>query len=51
MQVAYQRQHVLGIGHFHRSLEICRAIALRHSTTLIVGGPTVEITQPDIKVL
>lgn len=51
MRVSYYCQHVLGIGHFHRSLEICRAIAAHHPTTLILGGPQVEVNQPDIDVL
>jgi predicted glycosyltransferase len=54
MNVAYYCQHVLGIGHFHRSMEICKAIA-RHQattqTTLILGGPPVEVDQPNIEVL
>lgn len=51
MKVSYYCQHVLGIGHFHRSLEICRAIARHHPTTLIVGGPPVAIDHPGIEVL
>ena len=51
MNVSYYCQHVLGIGHFHRSLEICRAIARHHPTTLIVGGPPVEIDHPGIEIL
>lgn len=51
MNVAYYCQHVLGIGHFHRSMEICKAIARHHPTTLIVGGPPVEVAQPGIQVL
>jgi predicted glycosyltransferase len=54
MNVAYYCQHVLGIGHFHRSMEICKAIARHHATTkttLILGGPPVEVDQPDIDVL
>jgi predicted glycosyltransferase len=51
MKVAYYCQHVLGIGHFHRSMAICRAIARRHPTTLIVGGPPVEVNQPELTVL
>ncbi len=42
LKIAYYCQHVLGIGHFHRSLAICRAIAKNSSTTLILGGPTVN---------
>jgi predicted glycosyltransferase len=51
MNVSYYCQHVLGIGHFHRSMAICRAIARRHPTTLILGGPPVEVAEPDIAVL
>ncbi len=51
MNVSFYCQHVLGIGHFHRSMEICKAIARNHPTTLIVGGPPVEVLHPDIKVL
>lgn len=51
MKVTYYCQHVLGIGHFHRSMEICKAIARRHPITLIVGGPPVEVNQPGIQVL
>lgn len=42
MRIAYYCQHVLGIGHFHRSLEICRELADHHEVRLIVGGPPVE---------
>lgn len=51
MKVAYYCQHVLGIGHFHRSLEICRAIARYHPTTLIVGGPPVTLDCPGIELV
>ncbi len=51
MNVSYYCQHVLGIGHFHRSMAICRAIARRHPTTLILGGPPVEVAEPDIAIL
>ena len=47
----YYCQHVLGIGHFYRSLEICRAIARHHQTTLIVGGPPVALDAPGLAVL
>lgn len=50
MRVAYYCQHVLGIGHFHRSLAICQALAQRHPTTLILGGPDVEITTSELNV-
>ncbi len=51
MNVSYYCQHVLGIGHFHRSMEICKAIARHHPTTLILGGPPVEFAQPNINLL
>lgn len=51
MKVSYYCQHVLGIGHFHRSMEICRAIARQHPTTLILGGPQVAVDHPDLQVL
>jgi len=51
MNIFYYCQHVLGIGHFHRSMEICRALSKKHTVTLILGGPPVEINQPQISVL
>jgi len=51
MKVSYYCQHVLGIGHFHRSMEICKAIARHHPTTLILGGPPVEVDFPALQVL
>jgi predicted glycosyltransferase len=51
MKVSFYCQHVLGIGHFHRSLELCKAIAVNHQTTLILGGPPVDIGSPGIEVL
>ena len=41
MKILYYCQHVLGIGHFHRSLEICRACSDAHQVTMIVGGPDI----------
>ena len=43
MKVACYCQHLLGIGHLRRTLEICRALATQHSTNLILGGPQVSI--------
>jgi predicted glycosyltransferase len=51
MKVSFYCQHVLGIGHFHRSLELCKAIAAGHKVTLIVGGPPVAVDSPAITVL
>ncbi len=42
MKIAVYCQHVLGVGHFHRSLELCRALALQHRVTMILGGPEVS---------
>ena len=47
MRITYYCQHVLGIGHLHRSLEICKAIAVEHQVTLILGGPKAHIDQRD----
>ncbi len=43
MKIIYYCQHVLGLGHFHRSLEICRACSAHHEVTMIVGGPQIEL--------
>ena len=51
MKISFYCQHVLGIGHFHRSLAICRALAERHSTTLILGGPPVRMGEEKVKTL
>ena len=51
MKVSFYCQHVLGIGHFHRSLAICRALAERHETTLILGGPPVKMEDERTKTL
>lgn len=51
MKVSFYCQHVLGIGHFHRSLAICRALADRHATTLILGGPAVAVSEENVKTL
>lgn len=51
MKICYYCQHVLGIGHFHRSLEICRALGSRHQVTMIVGGAEIQIEEPSIALL
>ena len=51
MKVSFYCQHVLGIGHFHRSLEICKALAVHHPTTLILGGPPVTFDHDRIQTL
>ncbi len=44
MKILYYCQHVLGIGHFHRSLEICRACSRDHDVTMVVGGPDIALS-------
>lgn len=43
MKILYYCQHVLGIGHFHRSLEICRACSRDHQVTMVIGGPEIAL--------
>lgn len=45
MKIAVYCQHVLGIGHFYRTLEICRALH-EHDVLLITGGPPVTAALP-----
>lgn len=45
MKVVFYSQHVLGIGHLFRSLEICRALD-RHEVILVTGGPSLEVALP-----
>ena len=49
MKTAIYCQHVLGIGHFFRTLEICRALD-PHPVVLISGGPeTPAVLPPNVK--
>jgi predicted glycosyltransferase len=48
MKIAYYCQQVLGVGHFHRSLEICRALSTRHNVTMITGGSSLDITEKSV---
>jgi predicted glycosyltransferase len=45
MNVVVYCQHVLGVGHLFRTLEICRALD-RHRVRLISGGPPVAAALP-----
>ena len=45
MKVFVYCQHVLGIGHLFRSLEICKALSA-HEVVLITGGPRLAIDLP-----
>ncbi|TRZ76557.1 MAG: glycosyl transferase, partial [Deltaproteobacteria bacterium] len=45
MKIIYYCQHVLGIGHFFRSLEICKAFT-GHEVILVTGGSWVPAPLP-----
>jgi predicted glycosyltransferase len=45
MKIIQYCQHVLGIGHLFRSLEICRALS-DHEVILVSGGPPVDTGLP-----
>ncbi len=51
MKIVCYCQHVLGIGHFHRSLEICKALATDHETVMILGGPDIDFEQSPVHFL
>lgn len=51
MRISYYCQHVLGVGHLRRSLEICKSLSASHETTLILGGPTTSIDTAGLKIL
>jgi len=46
MNVVFYCQHVLGIGHLFRSLELARAFH-RHRLVLVTGGPRVDVALPE----
>lgn len=48
MKIVFYCQHVLGVGHFHRSLAVCLAIAKEHQVTMILGGPAINISEPSL---
>ena len=45
MKIILYCQHVLGIGHFFRSLEICKALA-GHEVILVTGGSRINTPLP-----
>ena len=45
MKIFFYCQHVLGIGHLFRSLEICKALR-DHEVVLITGGPQITLHLP-----
>lgn len=46
MKILVYCQHVLGLGHYFRTLEICRAFD-RHEVVIIAGGPPIDAPLPD----
>ncbi|MGD9973996.1 MAG: glycosyltransferase family protein, partial [Desulfatirhabdiaceae bacterium] len=45
MKILYYCQHVLGMGHFFRSLEICRGLH-DHQVVMVSGGDPVNMPMP-----
>jgi predicted glycosyltransferase len=45
MKILVYCQHVLGVGHFFRTLEICRALS-DHDVALVTGGTPVDADLP-----
>jgi predicted glycosyltransferase len=46
MKIVYYCQHVLGMGHYFRSLEICRAFK-GHEVILVSGGTSLNMPVPE----
>ena len=46
MKIIQYCQHVLGMGHLFRSLEICRALS-DHEVVLVTGGPQIDTKLPE----
>ncbi|MBW2072039.1 MAG: glycosyl transferase [Deltaproteobacteria bacterium] len=46
MKIVQYCQHVLGMGHLFRTVELTRAFR-RHQVVLVTGGPVVEIELPE----
>lgn len=45
MRIVQYCQHVLGVGHFHRSLEIAKALA-PHEVVFVTGGAPMDFEPP-----
>ena len=45
MKIIFYCQHVLGVGHLFRALEICKALA-HHDVLLVTGGPRIDAKIP-----
>ncbi|MFW5733851.1 MAG: glycosyltransferase family protein [Oceanidesulfovibrio sp.] len=46
MKILHYSQHVLGVGHFFRSLALARALA-GHQVVMVSGGSPVDVPLPD----
>jgi predicted glycosyltransferase len=46
MKITIYCQHIWGVGHLFRTLEICRALS-GHEVILISGGPQVDVALPE----
>ncbi|MEE8480645.1 MAG: glycosyl transferase, partial [Desulfobacterales bacterium] len=46
MKIIQYCQHVLGIGHYFRTIEICRALE-KHEVILVTGGARVDVPLPN----
>ena len=46
MKIVFYCQHVLGVGHLFRALEICKALK-RHDVLLVTGGPQIDAKIPE----
>jgi predicted glycosyltransferase len=46
MKIIQYCQHVLGIGHYFRTIEICRALE-KHEVILVTGGARVNVPLPN----
>jgi predicted glycosyltransferase len=51
VRILHYCQHVLGIGHVQRSIQICRACARTHEVVMVMGGPPLTINEPSISLL
>lgn len=46
MKIIYYSQHIWGVGHVFRTLEICKALS-DHQIVLVTGGDRVDAPMPD----
>ena len=46
MRIIHYCQHIWGVGHFFRSIEVCRALK-NHDVIMVTGGPEFNAVLPD----